>query len=145
MRSRTLAATGAVLAAAAAGALAQPAAAAPTSGVPWTVSFGTATASGTRWTESAGGMGLYSTLVLDGGLKNTGSGCYSVWSQWTFDMAPVPAHKEVTQCGPGAVPVSVQQQGYSPTTTGRVYICRGDRDMTDCSAPTDVTWWPVGG
>ncbi|MCX5124595.1 hypothetical protein [Streptomyces sp. NBC_00347] len=45
--------------------------------VPWTTAHSTASASGTRWLEKGGGI-LTSTLAVQGELKNTGAGCFSL-------------------------------------------------------------------
>ncbi|MFF7726676.1 hypothetical protein [Streptomyces sp. NPDC008001] len=128
-------------------ALAQPPAAAAGSpagkGVPWSTHHGTATASGTRRTERDGSA-LFPALVVRGELKNTGTGCYSVWVQWTYDFAGMPPRKHVTQCGPATKPVDYRLPSYSLTTTGSIFVCKGDKDTSDCGPRESLTSWPVG-
>ncbi|MGD3111956.1 hypothetical protein [Streptomyces sp. YGL11-2] len=109
--------------------------------VPWTATYGTATASGTRSLESNGG--LSSKLIVKGTFKNTGKDCYSVWTQWTYDMSPLPAAKRATLCGAGTQAVDLSIPNYTLTTTGSVFICHGDKDATDCGAQESLTSWPV--
>lgn len=111
--------------------------------MPWSAHHGTATASGGRWTER-GDSSLFPALVVRGELKNTGAGCYSVWVQWTYDLAPGPARKHITQCGPGTAPVDYRLPSYSPTTTGSLFVCKGDKDTADCGPRESLTSWPVG-
>ncbi|MBW5486039.1 hypothetical protein [Streptomyces bambusae] len=108
--------------------------------VPWSASHGTASASGTRWTERPAGS-TSTVLVVKGELRNTGSGCYAVWSQFTFDFMPRPARKHASLCGPGAVPVEFST-AYSALTTGSVFICKGDT-LQDCGERRTLTSWPV--
>ncbi|MEU5430456.1 hypothetical protein AB0H73_33325 [Streptomyces olivoreticuli] len=149
MRSPILAAGSAVLVSAASLlALAQGTAAASgttqkeVKGVGWSASHSSATASGTRWTEK-GSSFLFSDLVIKGELKNTGSGCTSVWTQWTHDFAGMPAVKIATQCGPGTSPVNYRLASYSPTTTGSLFVCEGDKDTHDCGRLESMTSWPI--
>ncbi|NUR92448.1 MAG: hypothetical protein HOY71_50965 [Nonomuraea sp.] len=111
--------------------------------VPWEATHGAATASGTRWTERPAGQ-FFPSLVVQGTLTNTSSGCSSVWVQWVYDLAPGPARKQVTQCGAGSTPVSVRLQSYSLTTTGYLWICAGqDSPTADCGERISLTSWPV--
>ncbi|MFD7258469.1 hypothetical protein [Streptomyces sp. NPDC059874] len=140
MRSRTL--NGAAVALASATAvllIGTPSSAAD--GVAWTAGHGTAEAWGTRWTERGTDGFLSVKLVLKGELKNTGKDCYSVWSQFTYDFAPGPARKHATQCGPGTTPVDFSST-YLPTTTGSVFICKGET-LKDCGERRSITHWPV--
>ncbi|MGW9071524.1 hypothetical protein ACWGQT_19040 [Streptomyces yangpuensis] len=109
-------------------------------GLPWSAGHGTATASGTRWLEKGSGI-LTSTLAVEGELKNTGPGCYSLWSMTIHDFAPMPARNIATQCGPGTKPVSFKAY-YAPTTTGSVYVCKGE-GAQDCGQQISVTTWPI--
>jgi hypothetical protein len=113
-----------------------PASAAP---IPWSVSHGTATADGTRWLERGSGVG--STLVLEGELRNTGAGCYSLWSITRRDFIPSAPRKLATQCGAGSKPVETKIS-YSLTTTSSVQICQ-DEDRVNCGQQVSVTHWPV--
>ncbi|MFI8392786.1 hypothetical protein [Streptomyces sp. NPDC085540] len=138
MRSRTLKAPTVTVASAAAVLLAgSPSAAA---GLPWSATHGTATAGGSRWLEKAAGI-LSSTLVVEGEIKNTGFGCYSLWTMTVHDLAPGPARKVATQCGPGTEPVSFKTS-YAPTTTGYVHICKDDASG-GCGQQTSITTWPI--
>lgn len=147
-RSRALTAAGAVLAAAAATlTFAQPSQAAQPQApaaaeVAWSAAHGDTTASGTRWTEAGGGV--FPALKVEGELKKTGSGCSSLWVQWTYDLAPNPPKKAFTQCGAGSKAVDLSLATYSPTTTGKVTVCKGDEDMSDCGEWESLTTWPAG-
>ncbi|CAM5320509.1 hypothetical protein SABIM44S_00338 [Streptomyces abikoensis] len=110
--------------------------------MPWSTHHGTATASGTRWTERGDGQ-LFPALTVRGELKNTGTGCYSVWIQWTHDFAGTPPHKNVTQCGPGTTPVEYRLPSYTLTTTGSLFVCKGDKDTNDCGPRESLTTWPL--
>ncbi|MFD8542422.1 hypothetical protein [Streptomyces sp. NPDC059649] len=110
--------------------------------VPWKATHGTATASGTRSLESKAGS-MFSKLVVKGDFKNTGEGCYSVWTQWTHDLVPGPPVKRATLCGKGTKSVDLSLDNYSLTTTGSVFICRGDKDTKDCGEQESLTSWPV--
>ncbi|MGW1372912.1 hypothetical protein ACWD6P_01340 [Streptomyces sp. NPDC002446] len=112
------------------------------SGVPWTATYGTATASGTRSVQSGDGS-MFSKLVIKGDFKNTGKDCYSVWTQWTHDLAPGPPIKRATLCGKGTQAVDLSLGSYTFTTTGSVFICRGDKDTKDCGERESLTSWPV--
>ncbi|MFF4408364.1 hypothetical protein ACFY2W_11435 [Streptomyces sp. NPDC001262] len=130
MRIRTFVATGAVLAAAATGALTQSAVAAPAT-TPWSASYGTAAVAGTKWVEHRD-SGL-TPLVWQGTLKNTGSGCYSVWTSVAHDMWGMGPEKQATQCGAGSVSFS-QEDSSLTFTSVQVVVCRGDKDTTDCGS-----------
>lgn len=138
MRSRTLK----VLTVTAASATAVLLAGSPSSasGVLWSAAHGTATAGGTRWLEKGTGI-LSSTLAVEGELKNTGPGCYSLWTMTIHDLAPGPARKIATQCGPGTKSVSFRTF-YAPTTTGYVHICKDDAP-DGCGRQTSITTWPI--
>jgi len=143
MRTRTraalAAATTALLAATAA-----PASAAdgvPAGAVAWSARHGTAAAEGHRWTEP-GSTGLDRTLVIQGKLSNTGSGCYALWIRYTYDLAPAMPRKYAEVCGTGSVDVSLRHV-YRPTTTGYLTVCRGTADTGDCGPWQNITWWPV--
>ncbi|CAM5423074.1 hypothetical protein [Streptomyces avidinii] len=133
MRNRVLKSL-TVVAASAAGLLlaGAPASAAP---IPWSVSHGTATADGTRWLEPG------SSLVVKGELRNTGPGCYSLWSVTVRDFVPGPVRKLATQCGSGSQPVETKIS-YALTTTSYVQICQ-DESRTNCGRQTSVTQWPA--
>ncbi|MER7402526.1 hypothetical protein ABT373_08530 [Streptomyces sp. NPDC000070] len=94
----------------------------------WSVSHGTADASGTTRSVETGG--LFGNVAVEGELRNTGSGCYTLWIQWTADLTVGPPFKMGTQCGPGSVPVRFEKPGGLGTTW--VKICR-DTQHTDCS------------
>lgn len=115
-------------------------AAQPPGALPWSVTHGSATASGHRWTEP--GQILFRNLVVSGELTNTGQGCASVWTQFTFDLAPSPAFKRAEVCGTGSVDIHLRQS-LMPTTTGRVTVCRGTETATDCAPWQSLTSWPV--
>jgi hypothetical protein len=148
MRARTLALGATLASAVTVLALAQPsvaddASAAPAAGpVAWSASHGQATASGTRWTEP--GEVLFPKLVIEGTLDNNGTGCSSVWVQWTHDFVVYPPKKVVTQCGGGSKAVNETLASYSPTMTGRLTVCAGKADTSDCGAWESLTSWPVG-
>ncbi|WP_381567041.1 hypothetical protein [Streptomyces eurythermus] len=110
--------------------------------VPWSVSLGTASAAGNRWTETRS-TGYGQDLVLNGKLTNTGAGCYSLWAQYWHDFSGTPAAKQVEICGPGTVDVNVRHR-YDYMTTGQITICMGTTNTTDCAPWVDVTWWPIG-
>ncbi|MFJ6721673.1 hypothetical protein [Streptomyces sp. NPDC091259] len=109
-------------------------------GVPWEAAHGSATAGGSRWLDKGTGV-MSSTLAVEGELRNTGPGCYSLWSMTVYDFAPAPARKVATQCGPGTKPVSFTTS-YTPITTGSVYICK-DEATGDCGQRTSITTWPI--
>ncbi|MFD4245817.1 hypothetical protein ACFWP3_30120 [Streptomyces sp. NPDC058525] len=109
-------------------------------GVPWSASHVTATADGTRSLEKGSSI-LSSTLVVQGELKNTGPGCYSLWTTAIHDFAPTPARKLATQCGPGSTPVSFNTH-YAPTTTASAYICK-DETARNCGQRVSLTTWPI--
>jgi hypothetical protein len=146
-RSRALAAGSVLAAAAATLAFAQPSQAAGQAAQPaaapvaWSATHGDATASGTRWTEKGD---LFPALKIEGDLKKTGAGCSSLWVQWQYDLAPNPPQKVATQCGAGSKAVKFGLATYMPTTTGRVTVCKGDADLSDCGAWEGVTSWPIG-
>ncbi|MFJ8590754.1 hypothetical protein [Streptomyces sp. NPDC093598] len=95
----------------------------------WSVSHATAAASGTTRPVDSGGVSAPG-LAVEGELSNSGSGCYTLWIQWTADLTVGPPIKMGTQCGPGSVPVRFQKPGGLGTTW--VKICR-DTQHTDCS------------
>ncbi|MFF0890300.1 hypothetical protein [Streptomyces sp. NPDC003456] len=143
---RVFSATAAVCALAGA---ASPAAAGSSGGtggtaVEWSAAHGTSAAAGTRWTEPSG-TGLGSALVVRGELRTSGAECFSVWVRWTYDFVPGPQRRHATQCGPGAAPVDVRLDPYRPTTTGRLTVCRGTADTSDCGPAVSLTSWPVRG
>ncbi|GGO57906.1 hypothetical protein GCM10012287_54830 [Streptomyces daqingensis] len=146
-RSRSLALCAVAASATAMSAFAQPAfatarpsaqAAAP---VAWSAAHGDATASGTRWTESGT---PFPSLKIEGTLEKTGTGCSSLWVQWTFDLVTGPPQKVGSQCGSGSESVATSLQTYMPTTTGRVAVCEGEDGTSDCGAWESVTTWPAG-
>ncbi|MFC4471903.1 hypothetical protein ACFPH6_46725 [Streptomyces xiangluensis] len=94
----------------------------------WSASHGTADASGTTRTVETGGVSGQ-RLAVEGELRNTGSGCYTLWIQWTVDLTPGPPFKMGTQCGAGSVPVRFEKPGGLGTTW--VKICR-DTGHSDC-------------
>ena len=108
--------------------------------VEWSATHGTATASGLRWTEPRSDIG--NRLVVEGDLKNTGSGCYSVWVRWIHDLAPGPERLQTTVCGSGSVPVDVVLDMYWPTTGGYLRVCKG-KTNTDCGEQISLTTWPI--
>ncbi|MFJ3927490.1 hypothetical protein [Streptomyces sp. NPDC090022] len=109
-----------------------PASAAP---VPWSASHGTATADGTRWLENS------STLVVKGELRNTGPGCYSLWSVTIRDFAPGPVSNLATVCGPGSKQVEAKI-AYAITTSSYLQICQDD-NRKNCGQQVSVTSWPI--
>ncbi|WJV51698.1 hypothetical protein [Streptomyces flavofungini] len=111
-------------------------------GIPWKATHGSATVQGERWTEKTDGR-LWPKLVVKGEFTNNGSGCYSVWTQWTYDLRPLPASKQATLCGKGSKSVDLSLNSYSITTTGSVYICRSEEEAKDCGDLEGLTWWPV--
>ncbi|SFB48055.1 hypothetical protein SAMN05216266_11388 [Amycolatopsis marina] len=111
--------------------------------VEWSTSHGTAEASGTRWVE---GSSIFDReLVVQGELRNSGDGCYSVWVRWIFDLAPGPERKNATVCGAGSVPVDIRGRYTTPTTTAYLRICRGETDVSDCGPTENLTSWPIEG
>ncbi|MCI4078835.1 hypothetical protein MRQ86_00380 [Streptomyces sp. MMS21 TC-5] len=128
------------VATAAAAALLSGTTASAATGVPWATAHSSATASGTRWLEKGGSI-LTSTLTVQGEMKNTGPGCFSLWSTTVHDFAPTPARKIATQCGPGTTPVNFKVH-YAPTTTSSVYVCK-DGAAQDCGQRTSITHWPI--
>lgn len=104
--------------------------------VPWSASHDTASAAGERWLESG-------TLVLDGTLTNTGTGCYSVWTRFAHDFVVLPSTKQAEICGAGSVGFTVRKS-YTYTTTGTVRVCRGTTGTTDCGQAVSITHWPIG-
>ncbi|MCH0541065.1 hypothetical protein I3F58_16115 [Streptomyces sp. MUM 203J] len=109
-------------------------------GVPWSVGHGTATAQGTRGVQQDPGDFLPSLVIL-GELSNTGDGCSSVWFQFNHDLAPGPAFRHATQCGPGTTPIEFRT-AYRPTTTGSAFVCEGTT-REKCGERRTVTSWPV--
>ncbi len=113
----------------------------PARTVEWSTAHATAAATGERWTEPTSTW-LSRDLVLSGKLSNTGEGCYSLWTQFTFDLVPTPARKQAEVCGPGAVDVNVRQ-AYKPTSTGQLAVCKGTKDVKDCGPGQNITSGPV--
>ncbi len=116
-----------------------PAAAAP---VEWVAAHSTAAASGSRWTEQDV---IWPALIIEGELRNTGTGCFSVWVRWIHDFSPSPYARHATQCGDEAAPVNIRLSPYLPTTTGQLKVCRGTEDTTDCGPVISLTTWPIDG
>lgn len=104
--------------------------------VPWSASHDTASAAGERWLESG-------TLVLDGTLTNTGTGCYSVWTRFAHDFVVLAPVKQAEICGAGSVGFTARKS-YTYTTTGTVRVCRGTTGTTDCGQAVSITHWPIG-
>jgi hypothetical protein len=117
-----------------------PASAAPPGAPSWSVTHETASAAGHRWIES--GSGIQSFLVLDGKLTNTGTGCYSVWTQFSFDLFGDIPRKRTEICGAGTVTVALRQS-HQFTTTGRVTVCRGTASTANCAPWQSITSVPV--
>ncbi|WP_438292791.1 hypothetical protein [Streptomyces sp. HUAS TT7] len=113
-----------------------------TNTVSWAASYGTAHSDGQRWLQKTESP-FSSDLVVSGKLTNSGEGCYSVWTQFTFDLAPLPAFKQAQLCGSGTTDIHLSQS-YQPTTTGTVFICKGTERPTDCGAREYITSWPTG-
>ncbi|GHC70093.1 hypothetical protein [Streptomyces cinnamoneus] len=137
MRSRKLAYGAAALGSAALLCLSQQSASAATP-VAWSAQYGGASASGTRWLESAG---TGTQLKIQGEVKNTDSGCYSVWTTWHYDFTTLPSQKLASLCGPGTKSFTGSQR-YNMLTTGSLAVCKGD-DMKDCGPSVTMTSWPV--
>ncbi|MGW2042508.1 hypothetical protein [Streptomyces virginiae] len=94
----------------------------------WSKAHGSATVTGTRWTERELPFSVLTTLVVKGELKNTGAECHSLWAR--FDGSSAPAAKAATQCGPGATPFTLRSApGMNPG--GVFFICRG-KGTEDC-------------
>lgn len=110
-------------------------------GVPWSAQHGAATASGTRWTEK--GSGIFPDLKIKGEFKNMGKECYSVWVQWNLDLVPGPPFKHATLCGPGAKSIDYAWPNCSFTTTGDLFVCKGDKDTKNCGTRESMTSWPI--
>jgi hypothetical protein len=110
--------------------------------VEWSAGHGSATASGTRWTEK-NGSGTGSALVIKGELRSTGPDCYSIWVRWTHDFIPLPYSKRVTLCGTGSAPADIRLDPYRLTTTGYLKVCRGAEDTEDCGEAVSLTSWPI--
>ncbi|MFH9403830.1 hypothetical protein ACH4JS_29340 [Streptomyces sp. NPDC017638] len=108
--------------------------------VPWSTTYGTANASGTRWTEPSG---TSTALVVKGELRNTGTACYSVWVQWTNDFISYPYQKSTTQCGAGVTPVDIRLSPYKLTTNGHLKVCKGTADTSACGSEISLTTWPI--
>ncbi|MFC9752183.1 hypothetical protein [Streptomyces sp. NPDC056921] len=113
----------------------------PARTVAWAAAYGTASAGGERWTEP-GGTGFSTDLVVLGKLSNTGEGCYSLWTRFTFDLAPGLVRKQAEVCGPGTVDVDLRQR-YQLTTTGSLTVCRGTENAEDCAPWQSITSWPI--
>lgn len=115
-------------------ATATPAAAAevavPPSAVSWSAGYETAAAVGERWTQPRGV--LLDDLVVNGSLTNGGMGCHSVWTRFTFDLAPAVPRKQAEVCGAGSVAVAVRQS-YQISTTGSIAVCRGRASVANCA------------
>ncbi len=71
---------------------------------------------------------MLSTLVIRGGLKNTGSDCYSLWAK--LDTGSAPAVRAATQCGPGVTSVNLRSAP-SMSPNGTLSLCRGEGTL-DC-------------
>ncbi|MEV1333637.1 hypothetical protein AB0J20_29135 [Micromonospora costi] len=112
--------------------------------VPWSASHGDATASGGRWLETPSGR-ILPTVVVEGELATTGTGCHSAWVQWWHDFYPHPWTRIAGRCGAGTTPVVTRYHNYLPTVTGQLKVCRGETDQQDCGASTSLTTWPVTG
>ncbi|MEU5031949.1 hypothetical protein [Streptomyces milbemycinicus] len=108
--------------------------------VAWSATHGSATASGTRWTER---VDIHTDLVVQGELRNTGTECFSVWVQWIHDWVVTPYTKQATQCGGGVSPVNVRLSPYGLTTSGQMKVCRGTADTADCGEAISLTHWPI--
>ncbi|PKV89310.1 hypothetical protein [Streptomyces sp. TLI_146] len=152
MSLRMLASGAAALAVAASTvALAQPSAqaAAVPQGTPitkvldWRAGHGDATAAGTRWLEQ--GTAPYDRpLVVKGELRNTGTGCSSVWIAWQRDFVSYPPEKQATQCGPGAAPIAYRKSAPGTLSSATLFVCRGERDTQDCGDRVLMTNWGLG-
>ncbi|SNX62956.1 hypothetical protein SAMN06272735_4753 [Streptomyces sp. TLI_55] len=81
--------------------------------------------------------------MVNGEIQNTGTECFSVWVQWTRDFIPSPYTKHATQCGAGVSPVNLRLSPYQLTTTGRLKVCQGAADTTDCGSAISLTTWPI--
>ncbi|MEU9604075.1 hypothetical protein [Streptomyces sp. NPDC048057] len=112
--------------------------------VPWAVSHGSeATASGDRWIER-GSTPRSGDLVLKGTLTNTGSGCYSVWTQYIWDRVVKPPTKYTEICGPGTVNVDIREALPAfPIYSGSVKVCKGTAYTRDCGRAESITSWPI--
>ncbi|MGY0056806.1 hypothetical protein ACWY4P_09605 [Streptomyces sp. LZ34] len=108
--------------------------------VEWSATHGSATASGTRWTERVDG---WTDLVIEGELRNTGTECTSVWVRWIHDWVVTPYTRQASQCGGGVSPVNIRLSPYGLTTTGQLKVCRGTTDTGDCGDAISVTHWPI--
>ncbi|WP_229821199.1 hypothetical protein [Streptomyces ruber] len=97
------------------------------------MTHGTATATGTA--SRVNGEALYTDLVAHGELTNTGSECYSVWVGIKQDLTPAFPFKRATLCGEGTESVNLSVPNLMPTTTVYGYLCRGEQNTEDCSAP----------
>ncbi|MFI6055883.1 hypothetical protein ACIBCO_38135 [Streptomyces violascens] len=111
--------------------------------VSWSAGYGTAQADGQRWLQKTDPTNVFADLVVSGKLTNSGEGCYSVWTQFTLDLFPLPPFKHAQLCGAGTVDVDLSQS-YRPTTTGTIFICKGTENPTDCGAREYITSWPIG-
>ncbi|MFD5479971.1 hypothetical protein [Streptomyces hawaiiensis] len=100
----------------------------------WTTSYGTASASGTSWTEA--GTIFVRPHVIKGELSNSGPECYSAWIEFTQDLTPGIPIKNATQCGAGTTPLNFRLALPSVRTVS-IKICRGSADTTDCGP---VSW-----
>ncbi|SFQ42794.1 hypothetical protein SAMN05421810_107112 [Amycolatopsis arida] len=110
-------------------------AAAPAGAAPrdWSVSFETATASGTGHIERPPNT-IFGTYVITGDLRNSGDGCYSLWTGVARDLIPPRYSRTATVCGEGDAPVEARFPSYAPTSTAYGKVCRGETH-DHCGSP----------
>lgn len=91
----------------------------------WSLSYGTASATGTTELVQVG-FEIGSRLVVD--LKNADARCYSLWAGTGTSMS-----KKATVCGAATTPVdfTILRTFGSPNAR----LCGGQVDQSDCSAP----------
>ncbi|EHR60657.1 hypothetical protein [Saccharomonospora cyanea] len=92
----------------------------------WQVSYGSASASGTHYTENR-------QIVVEGELRNTGDGCYTLEYIYVYDFS---GHSGTlsTVCGPGSDEFTTPVGYDSIMSSVRVYLCKGTGETNDCES-----------
>ncbi len=90
----------------------------------WSLSHGSASASGTHYTEN-------NRIVVEGELRNTGDGCYTLKYIYVHDFSGYMGTLS-TVCGPGSDEFDVSVGYYDYMTSVNLYLCRGTEGWDDC-------------
>lgn len=92
----------------------------------WQLSHGSASASGTHYTE--GGQ-----IVVEGALNNTGTGCYTLQYIYVYDFSGR-SGTLASVCGSGSDAFTTPVGRDSFMSSVRVYLCKGTGQMDDCES-----------